>query len=301
MSYNAEEDDLIRDRMNERSVTDDDSDMFIPEDPMDETLEDFKRKAFEVLRDGDGDMDCQDWINELVKCKETAWAFGNDDPPYVFSLLEDYWESMDYEDPDTGVCLTYRDWAKYFQNWTHYHIYEYLQQSNANLVEVLRELEYVREVAQTALNKINFYGFSRWGVTLIVAMDKPRPLTEDMVRKTLRIFIDKTLLDGINPYQQVQRVELRNDYGFKLYVPDQPEEKWSDSDVIDHLIDEIMKSQEMITAVEWFSGQTPLEPTTGNKKSFAYDDSDGNDRDYIESLKLYDYLLNLKQVEADYQ
>lgn len=92
----------------------------------DEDYQAFKRLAFEVIRDGEGEMECQDWINELIQCNETANVFGSDDPPYVFATLEDYWDTMDYEDPDTGVCFTYRDWALFFQNWTHKEVYDQL-------------------------------------------------------------------------------------------------------------------------------------------------------------------------------
>lgn len=92
----------------------------------DEDYQAFKRLAFEIIRDGDGDMDCQSWVNILVGHNETADVFGNDDPPYVFAQLTEYWSDMDYKDPDTGVCFTYRDWALYFQNWTHQEVYSKL-------------------------------------------------------------------------------------------------------------------------------------------------------------------------------
>lgn len=95
------------------------------EENNDEELQEFKRTAFEVLRDNEG-MECQDWIDCLAQENITADVFGNDDPPYVFSTLEDYWGSMDYEDPDTGLCFTYRDWALYFQNWTHIEVYNHI-------------------------------------------------------------------------------------------------------------------------------------------------------------------------------
>ena len=60
-----------------------------------------------------------------------------EDPYDVNSLLSDYWDSMDYEDPDTGICFTYRDWAEYFINWEHREVYD-------KLVEVSRKLDKIK-------------------------------------------------------------------------------------------------------------------------------------------------------------
>lgn len=102
-----------------------------------ELMEVFKRAAFDVLRDNEG-CDCQDWINILVGeyGKEVVDAF-DDDPFYVNSMLSDYWDSMDYEDPDTGICFTFRDWAEYFANWEHREVYD-------KLVEVSRKLDKIK-------------------------------------------------------------------------------------------------------------------------------------------------------------
>ena len=40
-------------------------------------------------------------------------ALGNN-PNEVYAELEDIWENVDYEDPRTGICLTYQNWAEYF-------------------------------------------------------------------------------------------------------------------------------------------------------------------------------------------
>jgi hypothetical protein len=100
-------------------------------------MDKLKRAAFEVLRDNEG-CECQDWINILVDeyGKEVVDAF-DDDPFYVNSQLSDYWDCMDYEDPDTGICFTYRDWAEYFINWEHREVYD-------KLVEVSRKLDKIK-------------------------------------------------------------------------------------------------------------------------------------------------------------
>lgn len=100
-------------------------------------MDKLKRAAFEVLRDNDG-CECQDWIDALIGeyGEIVVDAFG-EDPYDVNSQLSDYWDSMDYEDPDTGICFTYRDWAEYFTNWEHREVYD-------KLVEVSRKLDKIK-------------------------------------------------------------------------------------------------------------------------------------------------------------
>lgn len=101
-------------------------------------MEVFKRAAFDVLRDNEG-CDCQDWINILVgEYGEIVVDAFDDDPFYVNSQLSDYWDSMDYEDPDTGICFTFRDWAEYFAKWEQREVYD-------KLVEVSRKLKSIKD------------------------------------------------------------------------------------------------------------------------------------------------------------
>lgn len=87
---------------------------------------DLKRVAFDAIYK-DGCEDCGDWINTLVNCysEEVVEALGNN-PHDVYPLLEDWWNSMDYEDSRTGICLTYRNWAEYFAGEFGHIIYDEL-------------------------------------------------------------------------------------------------------------------------------------------------------------------------------
>ena len=40
--------------------------------------------------------------------------------------LEDIWETVDYENPRTGICLTYQNWAEYFAGEFAHTIYDEL-------------------------------------------------------------------------------------------------------------------------------------------------------------------------------
>lgn len=92
-------------------------------DPVMDTL---KKIAFDTLWRY-GSKDCGDWINDLLACcpEEVVDALGNN-PNEVYAELEDMWETVDYEDPRTGICLTYKNWAEYFAGEFAYTIYDEL-------------------------------------------------------------------------------------------------------------------------------------------------------------------------------
>lgn len=255
--------------------------------PENESHEDFKRKAFEILKDSDGGMECQDWIEELIQCSETIDAFGADDPPYVFSTLEDYWDTMDYTDPDTDVCLTYRDWAAYFQHWTHFDMYD-------NLVQASKTIErlYAYQEALTKFYSKKYYAFSRYGVTLVVAMDEPEPLTEDLVRETISNLIDLSLGRDGDPFSQATNAALRTRYGTEFHMSVE-KENLDDAYWKEVLLDNIMESENMNLALLWFKGHTPLAVHGYDITSYELE------KRAIDDLTLYDYLIDLVQVEHD--
>lgn len=88
--------------------------------------DELKRAAFEAIYK-DGCDDCGDWIDTLVNCysEEVMDALGNN-PNEVYAELEDIWETVDYEDPRTGICLTYQNWAEYFAGEFTHTIYDEL-------------------------------------------------------------------------------------------------------------------------------------------------------------------------------
>ena len=88
--------------------------------------DELKRAAFEAIYK-DGCHDCGDWIDTLVNCysEEVMDALGNN-PNEVYAELEDIWENVDYEDPRTGICLTYQNWAEYFAGELAHTIYDEL-------------------------------------------------------------------------------------------------------------------------------------------------------------------------------
>ena len=77
-------------------------------------MDELKKAAFNAIYK-DGCDNCGDWIDTLVN--------------EVYAELEDIWETMDYEDPRTGICLTYQNWAEYFTGEFAHTIYNELIKS----------------------------------------------------------------------------------------------------------------------------------------------------------------------------
>lgn len=88
------------------------------EDDSDEDIPDFDAELVEagwnVIRENPG-IDCQEWINELIRQypTEVVDALGNN-PMEVFHTLADLWDYKEYTDPNTGEWHTLKDWAEYY-------------------------------------------------------------------------------------------------------------------------------------------------------------------------------------------
>lgn len=96
-------------------------------------MQELKDAAWNVLHDCPG-CDCGDWTQELFEQypSEVLDALGVD--PYgVRAQLEDWWDSMDYEDERTGMCERYRDWAEYFCTDKSVELYDLVVQLSAEL------------------------------------------------------------------------------------------------------------------------------------------------------------------------
>ena len=96
---------------------------FCETDPL---MDDLKKAAFSAIYK-DACTDWQNWIDTLINCysNEVVNALG-DNPFDINAELEDMWNTVDYEDPQTGVCLTYQNWAEYFAGEFGHIIYDEL-------------------------------------------------------------------------------------------------------------------------------------------------------------------------------
>lgn len=81
--------------------------------------------AFKLIKEGDG-TDRGQWANDLMiyHAKEVAAVFGSN-PFEVGGLLEDMWDTGKYEDVDTGICMSWSDWADFFCNDITKKVYSY--------------------------------------------------------------------------------------------------------------------------------------------------------------------------------
>ena len=97
-------------------------------------IRDLKEAAWNVLHDNPG-CEFGDWQDLLIEQypAEVVDALGNN-PFEVFPALSDLWDTNDYEDPETGECHTFNEWAGYFATDQSVELYELL-------VEAKREIK----------------------------------------------------------------------------------------------------------------------------------------------------------------
>lgn len=96
-------------------------------------LDALKEAAWDILRENPG-SDFGDWQRSLIEQfpAETVDALGAD-PEEVHAALADWWECMDYEDPSTGMCERYRDWAEYFASDRSVELYDRLTEAQGEI------------------------------------------------------------------------------------------------------------------------------------------------------------------------
>lgn len=103
-------------------------------------MDDLKDAGWNIVRENPG-IDCQDWINELMRQypAEVVDAFGTT-PGEVFHELTDLWENGEYTDPDSGEYDTFQGWAEYFATDPDC-LQERLEVANKRIKELENELE----------------------------------------------------------------------------------------------------------------------------------------------------------------
>lgn len=99
--------------MKEQNIFDD-PDLF-SDDCRCDCMADLKQAAFEYLLLNPG-SEFGDWQQGLIESypAEVVDALGTN-PEEVYAALADMWES-DYEDPKTGTCQKFSEWAMSFAN-----------------------------------------------------------------------------------------------------------------------------------------------------------------------------------------
>ena len=82
----------------------------------------FEDAGFEIIKDGD--VDRAEWARSLVMSypQEVIAVFGSD-PNDVMGLLEDEWDTGMYEDVESGLNMSWEDWADFFSGRVAHYVY----------------------------------------------------------------------------------------------------------------------------------------------------------------------------------
>lgn len=101
-----------------------------PSDPLRDEL---KEAGWNILHDNPG-TECGDWMCRLIEQypAEVVDALGGN-PFEVEGLLADMWDCNDYEDPDTGICCTFAEWAEYFATEKSVELFDELAEAKREL------------------------------------------------------------------------------------------------------------------------------------------------------------------------
>lgn len=109
-----------------RSIADAISGIPYEEDDFIDFNAELKKAAWNILYENAG-CEFGDWQNMLLSQypSEIVDALGSD-PEYVFHQLSEWWSSMDYEDPATGMCHSFQVWSEYFATDRSVELYDML-------------------------------------------------------------------------------------------------------------------------------------------------------------------------------
>lgn len=139
---------------------------------------------------------------------------------------------------------------------------------------------------------MTYYNFYERPYSLVVAMDKPQPPTEALVRKTVMAIIRQTLEYGQDPYSQAADSALHN---WQTMLPSPPEEEQDLPLHQQRLLEWIMTTEEMQEALMWFRN---VNPEHNNRKDVSVSQLD---EEQIAEQTVETLLLDLTIVESDWQ
>lgn len=91
------------------------------------TKYDLAEAGFELIAENPG-IERDEWAQAMIDCNAEIVddVFGISMDTMV--MLEDAWDCDDYEDPDTGICLTLSSWAEFFSTPIAIEIYSELRE-----------------------------------------------------------------------------------------------------------------------------------------------------------------------------
>ena len=140
---------------------------------------------------------------------------------------------------------------------------------------------------------MTYYSFSKWGVKLPVAMEKPQRPTEELVSRTVARIIDRTLEMGMNPYEQAREAEVHSLTGI-LPDPNGTDEQEAQANKT-QLQEWIMGTEEMQEALIMFRNSRPRQTVNNQVETWQMSQEE------VEELNVETLLLNLMPTEGDWQ
>lgn len=92
-----------------------------------------KECAWNILHENPG-YDFDEWKQTLMEQypAEVVDALGSN-PAEAYASLADMWNSVDYEDTETGECHAFKDWAEYFATDRSVELYDLLTEARRDL------------------------------------------------------------------------------------------------------------------------------------------------------------------------
>ena len=140
---------------------------------------------------------------------------------------------------------------------------------------------------------MTYYSFNKWRIQLPVAMEKPKPPTEEAVRKTVKTIIEQTLETGQNPYEQARMAEVHNQ---ETILPNPVSKKEQEAEANKaQLLEWIMSTEEMQEALIMFRNSNPQEGTSNEVETWTMS------KEEMEEMTVETLLLNLRPTEGDWQ
>ena len=136
---------------------------------------------------------------------------------------------------------------------------------------------------------------------LPVMMEATSQVTEQAIRQTFLWLIQQEIEAGNDPWQQITEAELREaDWGeMPLEVTAPAPEQMNDPQELDSLVDALMATQEVQTAVRWLKGLNAEEAKMGYQPWSVWTDPETGEEYDMEQPTLMEALHGIILTEHD--
>lgn len=148
---------------------------------------------------------------------------------------------------------------------------------------------------------MTFYVFNNDWMWLPVMMEATSKVTEQSIRQTFLWLIQQEIEAGNDPWEQVTAAELREaDWGeLPLAVQAPDPEQMNDPQEIENLLEALMGTQEVQTAVRWMNGRSPKEAAMSYQPWSTWTDPETGEEYDMEQPILTEVLNGIILTEHD--